>query len=200
MNWLRLSAIAIAAGAILASAPQGRARGAAAAAPPAGSPQEIDRAAPALVADAVLDIVDTAEQYDLTVFTALLSQLGIAEDLRGYGRFTVFVPTNSAFSTFFAANPQFQGELSAEQRSQLAELLSYHVIAMAEPITTDSFVSVLGSRSAAQRTLARPDLELRQRRGTIYANGVSAAETDIEATNGVIHIVDEVLIPPGVLF
>lgn len=158
------------------------------------------QAAPALVADGHLDLVDTAEQYGLTTFVSLLETLGIAEDLRGYGRFTVFAPSDSAFSEFLAANPQFQGGLTAEQRDQLATLLSYHIIVRAEPITTDSFVTVLGSRSSAQRTLARPDLNLRLRRSSLYANDVRATESDIRATNGVIHVINQVLtLPEGAL-
>ncbi|MGB3614938.1 MAG: fasciclin domain-containing protein [Elainellaceae cyanobacterium] len=199
MKRLKLGAIAIASSAVFAVVPQGQTAETPMSFEPPTSQADFNPA-PALVAEAVLDIVDTAEQYDLNTLTALLLQLGISEDLRGYGRFTVFAPTDRAFETFLAANPQFQGELTAELRSQLAELLSYHVISMAEPITTDNFVSVLGSRSSTQRTLARPDLNLRRRRGDIYANGVEAIEADIEATNGVIHIIDEVLIPPDVSF
>lgn len=151
--------------------------------------------APVLMADSDLDIVDTASQYGLTTFVTLLEDLGIAEDLRGYGRFTVFAPSDSAFNSFLAANPQFRGELTAPLRDQLATLLSYHVIARAEPITTDNFVSVLGSSSATQRTLARPDVTLRLRGGDIYVNGIEALDSNVEATNGVIHVVDQVLLP-----
>lgn len=156
-----------------------------------------DPPATTLVADGHLDIVDTANQYGLATFVTLLEDLGIAEDLRGYGRFTVFAPSDSAFSAFLAANPQFQGELTPSLRDELATLLSYHVIAMAQPITTDSFVSVLGSSSATQRTLARPDVALRLRRGDIYVNGIEASDSDIEASNGVIHVIDQVLLLPN---
>ncbi|MGF1515604.1 MAG: fasciclin domain-containing protein [Elainellaceae cyanobacterium] len=156
----------------------------------------LDATNPSYIADAQLDIVDAAERQGLSIFVSLLKELGIAEDLRGYGRFTVFAPSDSALTNFFLANPQFQDELTGLQRDQLAMLLSYHVIARAEPITTDNFASVLGSRTAAQRTLARPDVNLRLRGGDIYVNGADVLEPDIEAANGVIHLIDRVLVPP----
>lgn len=151
---------------------------------------------PLLLADAELDIVDTAEQQGLNTFLALITELGLDEDLRGFGRFTVFVPSDAAFADFLAENPQFQGELTAETREQVARVLAYHTIARGEPITTENFEETLGSRRANARSLARPDLELRLRRGNIRVNGVEVVEADIEATNGVIHVIDEVLAVP----
>ncbi|MEO0408911.1 MAG: fasciclin domain-containing protein [Cyanobacteria bacterium P01_A01_bin.135] len=152
---------------------------------------------PILIADAELDIVDTAEQQGLTTFLALITELGLDEDLRGFGRFTVFVPSDAAFADFLAENPQFQGELTAETRSQVARVLAYHTIARGLPITTENFEETLGSRRSNERSLARPDLELRLRRGRIRVNGVEVVEADIEATNGVIHVIDEVLAVPA---
>ncbi|MGJ3244670.1 MAG: fasciclin domain-containing protein [Elainellaceae cyanobacterium] len=137
------------------------------------------------------DIVDTAITHgSLSTMIGLLEELGMAEDLRGYGRFTVFAPTDNAFRAI-PANV-FQALVS--DRELMARVLAYHVIASTEPIEADEVTS-----AASYRSLERSELELRPRGGNVYVNGVRVIEEDIEASNGVIHVIDQVLIPDDVL-
>ncbi len=142
------------------------------------------------IAQAELDIVDTAElNGSFTTFLALFEELGMQEDLRGFGRFTVFAPTDDAFE---ALDEQVLAALAGD-RELLAKVLSYHVIASGSPFYADDITG-----TTTQRTLERSEVELRRRRGRIYVNGVQVIDADIEASNGVIHGIDEVLIPPDV--
>ncbi|MGJ3250007.1 MAG: fasciclin domain-containing protein [Elainellaceae cyanobacterium] len=137
------------------------------------------------------DIVDTAvTQGSLSTMIGLLEELGMAEDLRGYGRFTVFAPTDNAFREI----PANVFQALASDRELMARVLAYHVIASTEPIETDDVTS-----TTSYRSLERSELELSSRGGNVYVNGARVIEEDIEASNGVIHIIDRVLIPDDVL-
>jgi uncharacterized surface protein with fasciclin (FAS1) repeats len=125
-----------------------------------------------------------------TTLLSLLDELGMTEDLRGYGRFTVFAPTDAAFAAVPAnIMTALQGD-----RDLMAKVLAYHVIAAAEPMTTDTI-----SGSMDVRTLERSEVEIARRSGNLYVNDVRVVDADMEAENGVIHAIDEVLIPPDVL-
>lgn len=142
-------------------------------------------------ADAELDIVDTAIQIDsLDTFISLLNELGMAEDLRGYGRFTVFAPSDAAFA---AVDDNIMSILAGD-RELLAEVLAYHVIASGTPVYSEDITTTLSAR-----TLARSEVEISESRNTVYVNGAEVIDADIEASNGVIHIIDEVLLPPDIL-
>lgn len=142
-------------------------------------------------ADAELDIVDTAIQIDsLDTFISLLNELGMAEDLRGYGRFTVFAPSDAAFA---AVDDNIMSILAGD-RELLAEVLAYHVIASGTPVYSEDITTTLSAR-----TLARSEIEISESRNTVYVNGAEVIDADIEASNGVIHIIDEVLLPPDIL-
>ncbi|MGB3494458.1 MAG: fasciclin domain-containing protein [Elainellaceae cyanobacterium] len=142
-------------------------------------------------ADAELDIVDTAMQLDsIDTFIDLMSDLGMAEDLRGYGRFTVFAPSDAAFA---AVDADIMAMLSSD-RDLLADVLAYHIIALGTPLYSEDITSTV-----TVRTLERSEVEIRERRRSIYVNEAEVIEADIEASNGVIHIIDQVLLPPDVL-
>ncbi|NET30556.1 MAG: fasciclin domain-containing protein [Cyanothece sp. SIO1E1] len=144
-----------------------------------------------LIAEADQDIVDTA--IALGSFETLiqyLTALGLAEDLRGYGRFTVFAPNDDAFE---ALSSEIKDALLGN-RELLAKVLAYHVISAQTPLLVDD-VTV----PTTQRTLERSELEIRPTRRTLSVNGVRAIRTDIKAINGVIHEIDQVLIPADVL-
>ncbi|MEB3357353.1 MAG: fasciclin domain-containing protein [Synechococcales bacterium] len=141
--------------------------------------------------EAEADVVDVAiAQGSLNTLVNLLSELGMLEDLRGYGRFTVFAPTDAAF----AALPENVQALLASDRELLADVLAYHVVADSTPLYADQVDSTL-----TLRTLERGEIEVRSRRGTLYVNDTPVIEEDIPATNGVIHVIDQVLLPPDLL-
>ena len=144
-----------------------------------------------LQADAELDVVDVAVQNgSLDTFVSLLDELGMAEDLRGYGRFTVFAPSDEAF----AAVDRDLMEILAGDRELLAEVLAYHVIASGTPVYSEDITATM-----SVRTLARSEVEIRERRNTLYVNGARVIDADIEASNGVIHVIEDVLLPPDIV-
>lgn len=143
-----------------------------------------------ILVQAKLDLVDTALAHgSLNTMIQLMEDLDLAEDLRGFGPFIVFAPTDNAF----AAVPADLMEDLQNDRELMAKVLAYHVVRVRTPIRVDEIrgTSVL-------RTLERSLIELRRRGGDILVNGAAIIEADIEATNGVIHIIDTVLIPSDV--
>ena len=143
------------------------------------------------IAQADLDIVDTAmSEGSFDTFLHLFQELGMQEDLRGYGRFTVFAPVDEAFE---ALSEEAMTTLLSD-RELLAKVLSYHVIASGTPLYSDDITS-----TTTQRTLERSEIEIRPRGSRIFVNNVRVIEEDIEAINGVIHAINEVLLPPDVI-
>jgi uncharacterized surface protein with fasciclin (FAS1) repeats len=137
------------------------------------------------------DIIDVATASgSFSTLIGLLTELGMAEDLRGYGRFTVFAPTDAAFE----AIPDDVLQALASDRELLAQVLAYHVVAEREPYYVDDF-----SGSQSLRTLERSEITVSRRGRSLSVNGVDVVEADIEASNGVIHVIDQVLFPESVL-
>lgn len=144
-----------------------------------------------LTAQADSDIIDVATASgSFSTLIGLLTELGMAEDLRGYGRFTVFAPTDAAFE----AIPDDVLQALASDRELLAQVLAYHVVAEREPYYVDDF-----SGSQSLRTLERSEITVNRRGRSLSVNGVDVVEANIEASNGVIHVIDQVLIPESVL-
>lgn len=132
------------------------------------------------------DIVETA--LAANNFSALVTALGAAgliETLKGDGPFTVFAPTDAAF----AKVPQqtFAELLRPENKNKLAAILTYHVVpgkvTSHEVFKKDSATTLLGQ-----------DLNISKHDG-VKINEAKVIVTDVEATNGVIHIIDSVLMP-----
>jgi uncharacterized surface protein with fasciclin (FAS1) repeats len=132
------------------------------------------------------DIVETAlaSSYFSTLATAL-SAAGLLETLKGDGPFTVFAPTDAAF----AKMPQqtLDELLQPENKNRLAAILAYHVV----PGKVASN-EVIASSSAT--TLQGQTVNISKKDG-VKINEAKLIITDVEATNGVIHIIDSVLMP-----
>lgn len=161
---------------------------------PTSVPQEPTRAPTpsfALLAEAQKDIVDTASaDSSLTTFVKLVKQVGIAEDLRGYGRFTVFAPNDAAFAQL---GPEVLGIL-ANDSGLLAKILTYHVLVSSDPLAS---ATIEGAKS--YRTLQRGEIRIVPRDGGIYVNDARIVRADLRATNGIVHVIDKVLIPDDLL-
>ena len=134
------------------------------------------------------DIVQTASTTEgFSTFVQAVSAAGLVETLQGAGPFTVFAPTDDAF----AALPSglLDKLLLQENRNLLVAILTYHVVAgkvtSAEAVSGTA-ISVEGS-----------NIELTVGNG-IQINGASVVLADVEASNGVIHAIDQVLLPPTV--
>lgn len=130
------------------------------------------------------DIVDTAVAAGsfATLVTAL-EAAGLVEVLKGEGPFTVFAPTDEAF----AKVPEATLQALLADRAQLTEVLTYHVVAgkvmAADVAGLDSATTVQGSTIAIDTS------------DGVRINDARVMQADIEASNGVIHVIDTVLLP-----
>lgn len=134
-------------------------------------------------------IVDVAvEAGTFTTLVAAIEAAGLVETLSGEGPFTVFAPTDEAF----AALPEgvLDALLLEENREVLVQILTYHVVSGAvfsADVTTGDVASVEGSTIAVEATDSG-----------VTVNGANVTAVDIEASNGVIHVIDQVILPAGV--
>lgn len=133
------------------------------------------------------DIVDTAvADGRFTTLVAAVQAAGLVDALKGEGPFTVFAPTDDAF----AALPEGTVEelLKPENKQALTDILLYHVVegkVMAADVT--------GLESAT--TLLGKDIAIKVDMGNVYINDAKVIITDIETSNGVIHVIDAVILP-----
>ena len=146
-------------------------------------------AAPAMAGSAKKDIVDTAATTDgFTTLVAAVKAAGLVETLKGDGPFTVFAPTDEAFAALPAGT--VENLLKPENKDQLIAVLTYHVVpgkVMAADIagkTTDA-ATVQGANIAIDAT------------DGVKINDASVVAADVEASNGVIHVIDKVILPPS---
>jgi uncharacterized surface protein with fasciclin (FAS1) repeats len=135
------------------------------------------------------NIVETLAADDRfeTLVTAVVAA-GLDEGLAGPGPFTVFAPTDDAFA---ALPPGLLEDLLEDPTGDLTQILVYHVasgnLMAADIIPLDSVTTLQGS-----------DITIEVIGGNVVLNGdVNVIETDIECSNGVIHVIDAVLLPPG---
>jgi len=133
------------------------------------------------------DIVDTAVAAG--TFNTLAAALGAADlvgTLKSDGPFTVFAPTDEAFAKLPDGTVEML--LLPENKGKLVAILTYHVVAgkvtAAEVVTMTSATTVNGA-----------DLAIRVDNGTVFINDSRVTATDIMASNGIIHVVDTVILP-----
>ena len=129
------------------------------------------------------DIVDTAVAAgDFKTLAVALERAGLIDTLKGKGPFTVFAPTDAAF----AKVPKKDLDALLADKSKLASVLTYHVVpgtVMAKDVKAGKVKTVQGS-----------DLTLSTSDG-VKVDGANVVKTDIVADNGVIHVIDSVVLP-----
>ena len=129
------------------------------------------------------DIVDTAVAAgDFKTLAVALEKAGLIDTLKGKGPFTVFAPTDAAF----AKVPKKDLDALLADKSKLASVLTYHVVpgtVMAKDVKAGKVKTVQGS-----------DLTLSTSDG-VKVDGANVVKTDIVADNGVIHVIDSVVLP-----
>ncbi|MEM9389553.1 MAG: fasciclin domain-containing protein [Bacteroidota bacterium] len=134
------------------------------------------------------DIVALAAGTDILSTLVAAVQAGeLVETLQGEGPFTVFAPTNEAF----AALPEgtLDNLLLPENKDQLVAILTYHVVA-GKVMSTDLTDGMTAATvNGAEVTITTVD--------GAKVNGAGVASADIEASNGVVHVIDAVLLPPS---
>lgn len=140
---------------------------------------------------ATLDIVDTAmAAKNLTTLVKALQVAGLVETLKGAGPFTVFAPDDKAFAKLPA------GTLDAllADPVKLKSILTYHVI----PASVDAAAAMSMTSPTSPPTVQGATLQVTKgRRGKLMINDATVISADIHATNGIIHIIDKVLLPPA---
>ena len=133
------------------------------------------------------DIVDTAVgagQFNTLV--KLVQEADLVDALRGEGPFTVFAPTDEAFAKL----PKSQVDALLKDKEALRRVLLYHVVqgkVMASDVTK--------MRSA--KTLQGQNINIRVRNNVVRINDAKVIKADIVCTNGVIHVIDKVILPPN---
>ena len=132
------------------------------------------------------DIVDTAVGAgSFTTLVAAVQAAGLVDTLKGEGPFTVFAPTDEAF----AALPEGTVEtlLKPENKDQLVAILTYHVVA-GKVLSGDL------SNNMMATTVQGGDVTI-MTEGGVTVNGANVTTADIETSNGVIHVIDAVILP-----
>ena len=132
------------------------------------------------------DIVDTAVAAgNFKTLVAAVKAAGLVDTLKGKGPFTVFAPTDEAFAKLPAGT--VEELLKPENKKKLTDILTYHVVAgkvMAADVKTMEAKTVQGSSAA-----------IKVADGKVTIDKANVVKTDIEASNGVIHVIDAVIMP-----
>lgn len=130
------------------------------------------------------NVVDTAvEAGNFKTLVKAVQEAGLVDTLAGDGPFTVFAPTDEAFSKL----PEGTLEGLLNNKEKLTEILTYHVVAdkvMADSVMTLSNASTVNGKDVSINTS-----------DGVKVNNAKVIKTDIECSNGVIHVIDTVLIP-----
>mgnify|MGYP000142920568 CR=1 FL=1 len=136
------------------------------------------------------DIVALASQTpDLSTLVQAVQAAGLVETLQGTGPFTVFAPTNAAFAALPAGT--LDNLLKPENKDQLVAILTYHVVSGAVRSTdlTDGMTPATVNGANATVKLGA--------NGSVMINDANVTAANVEASNGVVHIIDKVIMPPS---
>jgi uncharacterized surface protein with fasciclin (FAS1) repeats len=135
------------------------------------------------------DIVDTAVSAgSFKTLAKALTAADLVGTLKGPGPFTVFAPTDEAFAKLPAGT--LDNLLKPENKAMLVRLLTYHVVpgrVMAADV----------AKITSAKAVSGDSLHLKATGGNVTVDEARVTKTDIPASNGVIHVIDHVLLPPG---
>lgn len=134
------------------------------------------------------DIVDTAvSAKSFGTLVAAVKAAGLVEVLKGDGPFTVFAPTDEAFKKLPAGT--VESLLKPENKDKLVEILKYHVVA--GKVMAADVVKLTSADTLAGK------VNIKVVDGKVLVNSSTVAKADIVCDNGVIHVIDTVLLPPA---
>lgn len=145
--------------------------------------------------DGEKDLLETAiDAGNFRVLVALLKAADLDETLQGEGPFTIFAPTDTAFTKI--PLPKIR-ELRNDPDGALTEVLLLHGVS--GKLTAVDVVSVINGEADESEIISLSDVPLTfaEDDGVVSVNGAAIVTTDIEASNGVIHVIDTVLLPPS---
>ncbi len=138
------------------------------------------------------DIVDTATSAgDFTTLLAALEAAGLTETLQGEGPYTVFAPTDATFEAALTDLDLTAEELLADTET-LTSILTYHVIEGEVPAA-----DVVGLDGQSVATVNGAEVDVTVDGETVMINDATVTQADVVASNGIIHVIDQVLIPPA---
>jgi uncharacterized surface protein with fasciclin (FAS1) repeats len=134
------------------------------------------------------NIVQVATGAGFNTLVAAVKAAGLVDALSGTGPFTVFAPTDAAFAKLPA------GTLDAllKDPQKLAAILKYHVVA-GKVMAAD----VIKANGAKPATLNGAALDIQVKGGMVHVNNATVTKADVAASNGVIHVIDTVVLPPA---
>ncbi len=157
---------------------------------PTAMPEPTKMPEPTATPEPVLkDIVDTAvADGRFTTLVTAVTAAGLVDTLKGEGPFTVFAPTDDAFAKLPAGT--IEELVKPENKQKLTDILLYHVVS-GKVMAAD----VVGLTSAT--TVLGKDVAIKVDMGNVYINDAKVIITDIETSNGIIHVIDTVLLPPA---
>ncbi|WP_293572709.1 fasciclin domain-containing protein [Phaeobacter sp.] len=134
------------------------------------------------------DIVDIAAgNEDFSTLVAAVQAAGLVETLKGDGPFTVFAPTNAAFAALPAGT--VESLLLPENKDTLVSILTYHVVPGA--VTSDQ----LAGKRLGVATVQGSNVHIDGTKGGVRVDKANVVSADIMASNGVIHVIDKVIMP-----
>lgn len=139
------------------------------------------------MADAGNIVAVAKETPDLSILVEAVAAAGLVETLEEPGPYTVFAPTNEAFE---ALGPKLEELLEPANKEELAEILTYHVAA------GDVESGELENGQMIE-TVQGEDVEIAIEGEEVTVNGAKVVIPDVAASNGVVHVIDEVLLPPA---
>eukprot|EP00900_Chrysochromulina_parva_P018518 jgi/Chrpa1/26668/Chrysochromulina_OHIO_Genome00008203-RA len=148
--------------------------------------------APAPAAPKMADIVDTAGGAGaFKTLAAALGAAGLVDTMKSVGPFTVFAPTDAAFAKLPAGT--IEDLLKPENKAKLAAILTYHVVP--GKVMASTVVTMDGAKVP---TVNGAEVTIKVGKDGVMVDGAKVTTTDIECTNGVIHIIDSVILPAAV--
>ncbi|WP_421790852.1 fasciclin domain-containing protein [Hyphobacterium sp.] len=134
------------------------------------------------------DIVDTAiSAGSFNTLVAAVQAAGLVDVLRGDGPFTVFAPTDEAFAAL--GQDTINSLLLPENRDQLVSILTYHVV------PGEVFAADLAGQRLSVESVQGDTIDINATHGSVMIDGATVITADVDASNGVIHVINEVILP-----
>lgn len=133
------------------------------------------------------DIVDTAvAAKSFKTLAAALDAADLIKTLKGKGPFTVFAPTDEAFAKL--PKGTVESLLKPENKKKLTAVLTYHVV-------PGSVMAADVVKLSKAKTVQGSEVKIKVKDGKVYVDNAQVTSTDIKASNGVIHVIDSVILP-----
>lgn len=131
-------------------------------------------------------VENAANNADFSTLVAAVKAAGLAETLSGSGPFTVFAPTNAAFEKLPAGT--VEDLLKPENKAKLVKILTYHVV-------PGKVMSKQVVKLNKAKTVEGGEVAIAVNGGTVTVDGAKVIKADINSSNGVIHVIDAVILP-----